>query len=231
MKLGIKISGMQERNFFIIQMLKSMNLIDKRESVVQYNGVTKVTLDNFFRACDSLNDGENTHVLIMQDDLELCDGFLEICSKIIEKYPSAIWTLFNSRIKDSDKKNDTPYIKIVGCGCYGQAIIIPVSILEDMKKWCRENCYTNGVIWEDVAVGEYAKRKDVDVMSTIPSLVQHIGARSSLVGHNFGMVSSVWKGRQKPLSENWDSDLVNKSKYIGTSYNTYAKEKTCDKSE
>lgn len=40
-KLGVKISGVEERNFFIVQELKKMGLLQDRETVVQYNGKTR----------------------------------------------------------------------------------------------------------------------------------------------------------------------------------------------
>ena len=60
-------------------------------------------------------------------------------------------------------------------------------------------------------------------MSTIPSLLQHLGGRTSMLGHNFNVISKVWKGEKAPMNENWDNDLYNHSKYIGTGFDGYLK--------
>lgn len=223
-KLGVKISGTHERDFLIAQELLKLNMTEKRNSVVQYNGSTRNILACFMNALESFESTDVTHAVILQDDLQLCDGFLEIVGKCCEHFEDAVWSLFCSRITDSDKKTDSPYIRIKGCGMYGPAIIFPMKYLADFKSWQKE-CVPDGFIHDDIVIGEYCKQNKIEVMSTIPSLLQHLGGRSSLLGHNYNVISKVWKGEKEPLKSNWENMDYNTSKTINNSFASQIKKR------
>lgn len=216
-KLGVKISGVEERNFFIVQELKKMGLLQDRETVVQYNGKTRNILACFNKALSGFENTDVTHVLVLQDDAELCDDFLQIVQKCCEQFENAVWSLFNSRIKPDDRKTDSPYIKIRGYGMYGVGVIFPMKYYQDFMNWQAE-CVPEGFEHDDVVIGEYCKQSGIDVMSTIPSLLQHLGGKSSMMGHNCGVVSKVWSGAKTPAEQDWNNLDYNKSSYIGTGY-------------
>jgi hypothetical protein len=217
-KLGYKISGVQERDFLIAQELKMLKMIEQRESVVQYNGKTRDILSCFIKAVDSFENTDITHACILQDDLELCENFVEITTDICSQFPQAVWALFNSRIKESDY--DKPYVKIRGCGFYAPAIIFPMSRWSEFKSWKKENC--DDCFHDDVAIGEWCKRNKVEVMTTVPSLVDHLGGKVSLLGHNSGLKSKVWKGAEAPKKVNWKTDEFCMSKFtMPTGWKSY----------
>lgn len=216
-KLGVKISGVEERNFLIVQELKKMGLLQDRESVVQYNGKTRNILGCFNRALKSFENTDVTHVLVLQDDADLCDDFLPILQRCCEKFENAVWSLFSSRVKSEDRKTASPYIRIRGYGVYGVGIVFPMKYFQDFMDWQKE-CVPEGFEHDDVVIGEYCKQNGIDVMSTIPSLLQHLGGKSSMMGHNCGVVSKVWNGAGEPKKQDWDNLDFNTSAYIGTGY-------------
>ena len=223
-KLGVKISGTHERDFLIAQELQKLNMIKERDSVVQYNGSTRNILACFMHALESFDGTDVTHAVILQDDLQLCEGVLEIVKKCCEHFEGAVWSLFCSRITDSDKKTDSPYIKIKDCGMYGPAIIFPMKYLVDFKSWQKE-CVPEGFLHDDTVIGEYCKQNKIEVMSTIPSLLQHFGGRSSLLGHNCNVISKVWKGEKEPLKSDWENMDYNISKTINNSFASQIKKR------
>lgn len=223
-KLGVKISGVHERDFLIAQELKQLDMIKQKDFVVQYNGQTKNILECFNRALRSFEGTEVTHILVLQDDADLCNDFLPILEKCCENFPDAVWSLFNSRIKFEDKKSASPYIKIKGYGMYGVGIVFPKKYVNDFFDFQTE-CVPEGFIHDDTVIGEYCKQNKIDVMSTVPSLLQHLGGKSSLMGHNMGVVSKVWTGKTEPIKEDWNNTDYNVSATINNSFSNMIKKR------
>ena len=217
-KVGYKISGVQERDFFIVQELKQLNLLSQKDSVVQYNGITRDILSCFIRAVESYKDSDVTHVCVLQDDLELCDDFCKIVETCVGQFENAVWALFNSRVKPNDYEN--PYVKIKGCGFYAPAIVFPIKYISDFKQWKIENC--DDCFHDDVAIGEWCKRNKIEVMTTVPSLVNHLGGKISLLGHNSGLTSKAWQGKEAPKKVNWKTENFSWTKYsMPTGWKSY----------
>ena len=210
-KVDIKIMGCHKRDEYIKAMLEKLGL---DESIVCYDdrdgkGDAMYTARKAWLAPIPYG---VTHRLVLQDDCLLCNDFVDIVHKIVEQYPNVFFSLLNTRVNPEDKKIDSPYIQIVGERMYGQAIIMPVKHIQKMFDWIDR--LEKGYRHDDTAIGTYASVNGIKVLSTIPSLLQHLCPTDSLLGYNNEKkVSRVWIGED--LSHiDWTKRGLNKSIYM-----------------
>lgn len=124
-----------------------------------------------------------THRLVLQDDIEICDNFIDIVEQISKKNTSQIVSLFHCE----KYENDVRYIstrRLWGC-----AIMMPISFIPlcweyiehiPEKPWCGDNAETI-MRHDNDCIALWSIDNSIPVINTIPSLVQHIGD-DSLVG-------------------------------------------------
>lgn len=129
-------------------------------------------------------DEKYTHLLTLPDDMELCSNFLERCNFLVEHFPKKIIVLFPFDFNQlSVDYLGTPYYRVVTPSACG--IIFPVKIINEMVKWIdgaytKDKHLTQETIIDDTAIQYWCKNFSVDMVTTIPSLVQHIGDVSLL---------------------------------------------------
>lgn len=151
-----------------------------------------------------------THRIVLQDDVEVCDGFRDISSNMIKQFPNVVWSLYNPRIRFEHKKQESPYVRISGGLCHGAAVMMPVDVIIQLFMWI-DATLGRHYKYDDCAIGEYAYLQNIPVMTTIPSIVQHLGATSSLLGYSDRRkVSKVWIGRDVS-GVNWNADRYSNS--------------------
>jgi hypothetical protein len=124
-----------------------------------------------------------THRLVLQDDIEICDNFIDIVEQISKKNTSQIVSLFHCE-KYEDNIRYISTRRLWGC-----AIIMPVSFIPlcweyiehiPEKPWCGDNAETI-MRHDNDCIALWSIDNSIPVINTIPSLVQHIGD-NSLVG-------------------------------------------------
>lgn len=123
-----------------------------------------------------------THRLVIQDDIEVCDGFLEIAEKVAEKYTTQIVSFFHCE----QYSNELRYVytnMLWGC-----AIMMPIQqIIEcwDYIEHIQERPWFKNaqdiIRYDDNCIVAWAAENQIPIINTVPSLVQHIG-NDSLVG-------------------------------------------------
>lgn len=118
-----------------------------------------------------------THRIALADDVEVCDNFLEIAEQIAEAHPKSIISFFPydfmKRVPQIEGC-DTPYFKArVLSGC---AIMMPVEYIQPCFKYVKERY--NDVCADDEAIQSWAESEGIEILTTIPALVQHIGDES-----------------------------------------------------
>ena len=126
--------------------------------------------------------GGCTHRLVLQDDGELCEGFLEIAEQVAAKHPQEIVSFMHEGEVPSEGRY-RPHVFSVGV-----ALMIPVALLDDLW-WFVDNRlpvvalpHLHEIIKHDTTCIRYWLRyRDIPCITTVPSLVQHIGDES-LVG-------------------------------------------------
>lgn len=209
-KVKFVIIGVEERKHFIEDMLKEV-----KNATVFFDDVRdKNCLKRFIKVLKLQNLKDYTHICVLQDDLELCYNFEEIVEVMCSNFPNALWSPYNSRLKYEDKKNESPYIEVVGCGCYGQCMIIPTKLIDKFIKWVNENL-PEDFKHDDEAFGQFAYENGTKMMATIPSLIQHLQpCNSTLKYNNKNKISKVYEGKIKPNFYNWNTKEYSKSHTI-----------------
>lgn len=121
-----------------------------------------------------------THRCVLQDDVQICEGFYEAIQKLVNLYPDAVISLYSSRRDVMKCKNIV--VEIVRGGSTAQALICPIGFAEKAFKWALSICdfYPH----DDAAICEYARTHGVKILLTRVSLVQHLTPTKSLLKFN-----------------------------------------------
>lgn len=143
-----------------------------------------------------------THRCVLQDDIDVCDNFVDIMQEIVNTHPEFIFSLFCSRMKFEYALSDSPYVIIKGRNAWGQGMMMPLSFVDPLyafvdKELCPDFPNDDGIYaW-------WAEQEKMEIMTTIPSTIQHLCPTESTLGFNDKRkVSKVWIGHD--LSEvNW----------------------------
>ena len=121
--------------------------------------------------------GDATHVVFLQDDVEVCDNFRDICEQIIQTHPEKIISLFPFDYQDnSDELNNlsTPYVNVYTLSACG--VIMPVEYIKPCFD-CIKEAFKDQIA-DDSGIQNWAMSKNICMITTIPSLIQHIGDKS-----------------------------------------------------
>ena len=123
-----------------------------------------------------------THRLVLQDDIEVGDNFLEIIEMVAKKHPSQIVSLFHCE----QYSNELQYVytnMLWGC-----AIMMPLELTTQCWNYIEHiqerPWFKNAqdiILYDDNCIVAWAVESQIPIVNTIPSLVQHIGD-NSLVG-------------------------------------------------
>lgn len=120
-----------------------------------------------------------THRLVLQDDGEICEGFLEIAEQAAKSHPNSIVSFFHQGERQTDERYMEEVFSV------GVALMIPVKYLDDL--WWYVDKRIPEVALPDVALRDtscirrWRRYRDIPCYTTVPTLVQHIGDES-LVG-------------------------------------------------
>lgn len=197
-KVDIRIMAHPSRKSTVIEILKELNL---PEEVVSWDdrengGDAMYTARKAWQF--PIPEG-CTHRLVLQDDIEVCNSLCEIIESIAICHPDEIVTLFHCETYSSDKRYEE-ISKIYGCG-----IMIPVKLLDDLwyfvdneiDKWIAN---ANEIAKIDTnCILAWSIIKKIPKITTVPSLLQHIGD-ISLVGIDKQRVSPDFE-KNPPLTD------------------------------
>ena len=203
-RCDIKIMAVKPRRNFVLEMCKKIGLPE--ESIVIYDdrpdgGGPLYTCRKCWEA--PIPEGI-THRVVLQDDLLICNDFVNIINRIVNAQPDFIFSLYCSRLKPEDADSRTPYLIIKGTNAWGQGMLMPVKHIKPMFEFADRELgvnfpYDDGIyIW-------YAIENSIPIATTIPSTIQHLCPTDSTLGYNDKRkVSKVWMGED--ISDfNWDS--------------------------
>ena len=145
-----------------------------------------------------------THRIALADDVEVCDGFIDIAKEIALAHPRSIVSFFpydfmarNPAIEGLD----TPYlISHILSGC---AIMMPVEYIETCFAYVKHRY--NDVCADDEGIQAWAKDAGVQIITTIPALVQHIGDES--IANKGCFIRRTVYYEEKPVA-NWETKKV-----------------------
>ena len=210
MKFDIKITGVHQRDQWINDLKKELNL---KDTDVIYddrpNGGNAIyTVEKAWM--EPIPEGI-THRLVIQDDVIVCNDFISIVNKMINAHPDAIFALFPNAYRRYEQLNifkeiNTPYI--TGKGFSGNAIILPVKYIEPCFKSLHIKCkdkFFNQI--EDQVMHRWIKEHNIDIINTCPAIVQHIGDDSVLTpGREIRRTS--WFEKDISSDVNWNNGFI-----------------------
>jgi hypothetical protein len=168
--IDIKIMAHPSRRDNVLKICKQLNM---DESIVVYDdrengGDALYTARKAWLA--PIKEGI-THRLVLQDDVLLCDNFTNIVSDIINTLKEKVITLFNLIPVDLTKNKKCCYRKYEVLS--GAAIIMPVLYIQDCWNWIDKHC--DDCKHDDLMIAKYCKSHYIDMFTTIPCVVQHLG--------------------------------------------------------
>ena len=198
MSVDIRIIGVPERMDNIMQTKELLNVKDENIFIDEYHlGLLQNAGKAWLKPTDA------THVMVLQDDIILCNSFLYYCEKIVSMFGELIISLFPIQFINRKVVGrlpiQSPYIltnELSGCGIIMKREYIYPCVLS----WSDE------LYGDDVNIQAWAKRNLIGIITTIPSLIQHIGIQS--VFDNSRSIGSFWDFREDPSEVDWDNKYV-----------------------
>ena len=185
MKLVIKIlhyvkdSGPDRSNW--VKVIKDM-LNDQRVEVFLDNSGTPY--DGLYNLYKTLKKEKPTYVLIMHNDVLPVFNLIPTVERLIKIFPNEAITLFTNNkaaSKEYAKGNRWLRQKI---WYYTQAYIMPFAVMQDMFEWIEKNVKRDERMSDDERLAMYFYFNNLPVLTTVPSLVEHIGWSSTLVSYD-----------------------------------------------
>ena len=150
------------------------------------------------------NHGDATHGIFLQDDVEVCDNFLNICEQIIQTHPDKIISLFPFDFMNEEAGLDnlsSPYVYAYTLSACG--IIMPIKYIKPCFDWIKETYNDN--IADDMGIALWAGNNNISIITTIPSLIQHIGDES-VISPNHYIRRTVYY-RENPIAD-WSNKQI-----------------------
>lgn len=120
---------------------------------------------------------EITHRVVLQDDVEACNGAIEIWQEIVNTHPDAIFSLCPFQYPRKQVELDnllTPYLEANTMSACG--IIMPVKYIKPCFDWIDK--HHPDAKEDDFYIERWAEVHSVRRLTTIPATVQHIGDKS-----------------------------------------------------
>lgn len=141
-------------------------------------------------------------VMVMNDDAEICKDFIKYAEKTISLHPDHVVSLFpwqfRKRKQVRNRARRSPYI--LTKEVMGLAVI--------MKKEYIKPCldYWTDDLADDVNITKWATDNGIPILTTLPSIVQHVGDTSTK-GEEFEVIRTEFYDPD-PKDENWDDGYV-----------------------
>lgn len=148
--------------------------------------------------------GDATHLVVFQDDVELCNDFINICEQIIAAHPDKIVSLFpfDYQMYSGQYENiGTPYLSVntmSGCG-----VIMPIQYIKPCFDYIKSEF--NDEIEDDMGIKKWAEHAGVDIITTIPAIIQHIGDKSIL--NKYRPIQRTYYFEKDPIAD-WSNQNV-----------------------
>lgn len=121
-----------------------------------------------------------SHILVLQDDLGLPPNFPSLVSKIVALLPNDIISFYSPRYIKEYK--DCHWVK--SNVVTGQALLMPSQMVSNWLAWVSEHCLAqqrkNLSDGDDIRLCAWMHVTDTPVFYTSPSVVQHLGAKSTV---------------------------------------------------
>jgi hypothetical protein len=156
-----------------------------------------------------------THHLVLADDMQPVEGFRAQVATILELLPEQIITLFTMRRKPTEATRAAGRAWFTSPdGTWGGAVILPRGMIADFLEWERfaiPRSYRSA----DRRMALWAMERGHKVWHSVPSLLEHVGAGESLLGHaNRARVAAYLATPATPVD--WTAGLTDPRHWGGT---------------
>lgn len=130
-------------------------------------------------------EGEPTHCCYLNDDLILCDDFVEVLGNVVKARPTHVINLYNAHPAAHFAKSKGAHWLTSPEGLIGNAYVIPADVMREFLTW-RETCVVPEAVTalsEDQLINLYVMFRRALVWHTVPALVDHDTTVPSLFGN------------------------------------------------
>lgn len=217
MKLKVKIMGVPSREENINKLvdelgLKSSDVVYGDESIGRPYETSKTAFTT------KLGKG-TTHILVIQDDVEVCEDFIENVTKVVDVFPNDILTFFNPQY--STYRGFNYYVVNSNVRMFGQAICMPVDVAKQCFNWCEDTLPDMFKIDDDLNIKRFAEANHVRIVGTVVPLVQHlVSAVPSAMNNPFAVLwTSTLYDKQLPSRIDWTDNNLDLKSFIRSRFN------------
>ena len=134
--------------------------------------------------------GGASHHIVLQDDIELCRDFIRSVKRLIRVRPRHLIALYTN----SDgvyRARARGHSWIEKFGVCGPAMVWPKNLIGEFLRW--QDAHINPDFeFDTVRVSMWLIKTSKRSFATVPSLTQHLGFRSSLLGLNDPSKVAAW---------------------------------------
>ncbi len=118
-----------------------------------------------------------THRVVLNEDVQVCENFKNICDQMAHSHPDCAFSLFTMELDgeihdDFIGRLDTPYVRH-DWALWGCAILMPLAMVDECFNYIAINFDEN--VHESYGIFSFLKHKGIPILATIPVTVQHIG--------------------------------------------------------
>ena len=207
MNLSFKLYGTRAREQTIRKLANSLSLCSK-DVFYDEQATGKFPFELMRTVWTTDRNNSETHRVILQDDIDICNGFQDICYQIANAHPDKIISLFPfdyQTKKDGELNKVSPYRRVgVISGC---ALLLPISIIDSFFGWVdyRSTDKQFNKLPETIMLRIFSNDAHIPVITTIPSTVQHIGDES-LIYQN-APIGRTEYFEKNPIAD-WSSKII-----------------------
>ena len=196
--IDVRIFGVPERTEWIEKNKKILGLLD--ENIImdyEHVGCAPTAKRAWLKKTDK------PFTMVLADDAEPCDNFLDYCERIVRAHPKYIISLFPFQfikpVPGCRLPERSPYVltnKLSGCG-----IIMRTEWVEPcIASWRRD------AVGDDTSIQAWAEKNRIRILTTLPATIQHIGDVS--VCDPTRVLGRTPYFEKNPSGINWDSDYI-----------------------
>lgn len=146
-----------------------------------------------------------THHLVLQDDAGLCRNFVAHVTAALTARPEHPVSFFANRKTIDEARAVGAHWALIPDGTWGVAPCLPVGLIQPFLSWCEE-FIEEDFRHDDTRLSMFCLVHKLPVWCTVPSLVQHLEPRASLLGNGNSNRVARWFERD-PGAVNW-ADLT-----------------------
>jgi hypothetical protein len=180
---------------------EQLGLLERRPNVCV--DTVGYRLENYRCAWDVALRG-GTHLAVLSDDMLPCPNFEAQLAAALRVRPRSVICLFTMRqILEDARELGYSWIETDNCA-WGGAMVMPCDLWTEMATWERWNVIDDAEHQsDDTRIALWVRATKRRIYLTAPSLVQHVGAGASTVGHSNVRRVSSWVADMEPID--WDT--------------------------